>query len=151
MSHGQDRVWCWRAAMPATAGVGRHTRPLGLQLRSRAEFAVPEVEETGLSFVENAILKSQAAAQYSGHPAIADDSGLEVDFPQRRTGHPFRPLLRRGRRGQQRKLTGSVGRFVTRSAQLPLPVRAGVYAACARPHAPGMPGQLGGRIWMHPR
>ena len=54
--------------------------PLGLQLRSQAEFAVPEVEETGLSFVENAILKARAAAQYSGHPAIADDSGLAVDF-----------------------------------------------------------------------
>lgn len=54
--------------------------PLGLQLKSQAEFAVPEVEETGLSFVENAIIKARAASQASGHPAIADDSGLEVDF-----------------------------------------------------------------------
>jgi XTP/dITP diphosphohydrolase len=54
--------------------------PLGMQLKSQDEFSVPEVEETGLSFVENAILKARAAAAVSGHPAIADDSGLEVDF-----------------------------------------------------------------------
>ena len=54
--------------------------PLGLQLQSQAEFDVPEVDETGLSFVENAILKARAAARHSGHPAIADDSGLEVDY-----------------------------------------------------------------------
>lgn len=40
---------------------------------------VPEVEETGLTFVENAILKARNAAQHTGLPAIADDSGLEVD------------------------------------------------------------------------
>jgi XTP/dITP diphosphohydrolase len=55
-------------------------QPLGLQLLSQAEFDVPEVAETGLSFVENAIIKARAAAAHSGHPAIADDSGLEVDY-----------------------------------------------------------------------
>jgi XTP/dITP diphosphohydrolase len=40
---------------------------------------VPEAEETGLSFVENAILKARNAAHHSGLPAIADDSGLVVD------------------------------------------------------------------------
>ena len=54
--------------------------PLDLQLKSQAEFDVPEVDETGLSFVENAIIKARAAAQHCGHPAIADDSGLEVDY-----------------------------------------------------------------------
>lgn len=42
-------------------------------------FDMPEAEETGLSFVENAILKARNAAQHSGLPALADDSGLEVD------------------------------------------------------------------------
>ncbi len=42
-------------------------------------FGVPEAEETGLTFVENAILKARNAAKYSGLPAIADDSGIEVD------------------------------------------------------------------------
>ncbi|NCA70168.1 MAG: RdgB/HAM1 family non-canonical purine NTP pyrophosphatase [Sphingobacteriia bacterium] len=43
------------------------------------DHAVPEVEETGLTFVENAILKARHAARHSGLAAIADDSGLEVD------------------------------------------------------------------------
>ena len=55
-------------------------QPLGLQLVSQSEFKVPEVAETGLSFVENAIIKARAAAAHSGHPALADDSGLEVDY-----------------------------------------------------------------------
>ena len=42
-------------------------------------YGVPDIEETGLSFVENAILKARNAAQHTGLPAIADDSGLEVD------------------------------------------------------------------------
>ena len=45
----------------------------------QSEFAIPAVEETGLTFVENAILKARHAAKLSGLPAIADDSGLEVD------------------------------------------------------------------------
>lgn len=45
----------------------------------QSEFKVEEVEETGLTFVENAILKARNAAQHTGLPAIADDSGIEVD------------------------------------------------------------------------
>ncbi len=45
----------------------------------QAAFDMLEVEETGLTFVENAILKARNAAQHAGLPAIADDSGLEVD------------------------------------------------------------------------
>ncbi len=43
-------------------------------------FSSVEPEETGLSFVENAILKARHAARVSGLPALADDSGLAVDF-----------------------------------------------------------------------
>jgi XTP/dITP diphosphohydrolase len=45
----------------------------------QARFQVPAAAETGLTFVENALLKARNAAQHSGHAAIADDSGLEVD------------------------------------------------------------------------
>lgn len=51
-----------------------------MQLRSIGEFSQVEPEETGLSFVENAILKARNAARISGLPALADDSGLAVDF-----------------------------------------------------------------------
>jgi len=53
----------------------------GLQLEvvPQAQFNVTDADETGLSFVENAILKARNAAQHTGLPALADDSGLEVD------------------------------------------------------------------------
>jgi XTP/dITP diphosphohydrolase len=51
-----------------------------VRLRSIGEFSSVEPEETGLSFVENAILKARNAARLSGLPALADDSGLAVDF-----------------------------------------------------------------------
>lgn len=57
-------------------------KPLGLSLISQSEFNVPEVEENGLSFVENAIIKARASAKVTGLPTIADDSGLEVDYLQ---------------------------------------------------------------------
>lgn len=40
---------------------------------------VPDVPETGLTFIENAILKARNATKYTGLPALADDSGIEVD------------------------------------------------------------------------
>ena len=51
-----------------------------VRLRSIGEFSQVEPEETGLSFVENAILKARNAARVSGMPALADDSGLAVDY-----------------------------------------------------------------------
>ncbi len=53
--------------------------PLGLALTSAAELGLPEPEETGLTFEDNAILKARAAADASGIAALADDSGLSVD------------------------------------------------------------------------
>ena len=60
--------------------LGKILAPLSVTLTSQAEFDVPEVEENGLSFVENAIIKARAACEHTGLPAIADDSGLEVDY-----------------------------------------------------------------------
>jgi XTP/dITP diphosphohydrolase len=52
---------------------------LHFTVRPQSEFGVVDAEETGLTFVENAILKARNAAAHTGLAAIADDSGLEVD------------------------------------------------------------------------
>jgi XTP/dITP diphosphohydrolase len=53
---------------------------------SQSDFNVPEIEETGLTFVENALLKARNAARHTGLPAIADDSGIELDALDGRPG-----------------------------------------------------------------
>lgn len=45
---------------------------------SQSDFNVEEVEETGLTFIENALIKARNAARFTHHPVIADDSGIEV-------------------------------------------------------------------------
>ena len=52
------------------------------QLIKQSEFNVPDVAETGTTFVENAIIKARHAAEHTGLPALADDSGIEVDALQ---------------------------------------------------------------------
>lgn len=70
-SHNQGKLKELQAMM------GTH-----FQVRSVSEFSLQEPEETGLSFIENAILKARHAAKVSGFPALADDSGLAVDYLQ---------------------------------------------------------------------
>ena len=59
---------------------------LDIDVLPQSEFNVPEIEETGLTFIENAILKARNAAQHTGLPVIADDSGIAVDVLQGRPG-----------------------------------------------------------------
>ena len=59
---------------------------LGVVIVPQQTLSIPDVDETGLCFVENAILKARNAALLSGKPAIADDSGLEVDLLDGRPG-----------------------------------------------------------------
>ena len=51
----------------------------GFEVLPQSHFDVPSVAETGLSFVENAIIKARHACEITGLPSIADDSGIEVD------------------------------------------------------------------------
>ncbi|MEM7358483.1 MAG: RdgB/HAM1 family non-canonical purine NTP pyrophosphatase [Pseudomonadota bacterium] len=54
----------------------------GFSVVPQSEFDIPEAIENGLSFVENALIKARHACQLTGLPAIADDSGIEVDALQ---------------------------------------------------------------------
>ena len=54
----------------------------GYEVIAQSQFNVPDADETGLTFVENAILKARHASALTGLPAIADDSGLAVDYLQ---------------------------------------------------------------------
>lgn len=58
---------------------GEVLAPLGFEVVPQSEYNVPEVDETGLTFIENALLKAREASRVSGQPAMADDSGIEVD------------------------------------------------------------------------
>jgi XTP/dITP diphosphohydrolase len=53
--------------------------PFGIRVTGAADHDLPEPEETGTTFVENARIKAHAAAKATGLPALSDDSGIEID------------------------------------------------------------------------
>ncbi len=59
---------------------GEMLSTINLEVLPQAHFDIDDADETGLTFVENAIIKARHAAAIAGLPAIADDSGLEVDY-----------------------------------------------------------------------
>ncbi|KZN60914.1 NTP phosphatase [Pseudoalteromonas luteoviolacea CPMOR-1] len=59
--------------------LGNMLESLQIEVLPQSQFEVSDVEETGTTFVENAIIKARHAAKETGLPAIADDSGIEVD------------------------------------------------------------------------
>jgi len=59
---------------------------LDVQLITCRDIDIPDVEETGSTFVENAILKARSATENTNLPSIADDSGIEVDYLKGRPG-----------------------------------------------------------------
>ncbi len=61
-------------------------QPYGWDVKAQSEFFSTEAEESGLTFIENAILKARFASQQTGLPAIADDSGIEVSALKGRPG-----------------------------------------------------------------
>jgi XTP/dITP diphosphohydrolase len=64
----------------------RDVLPANVQLLKQSDFDIESAAETGLTFIENALLKARHAAAASGLAAIADDSGLEVDALNGRPG-----------------------------------------------------------------
>ncbi|MCH8976866.1 MAG: non-canonical purine NTP pyrophosphatase, partial [Proteobacteria bacterium] len=58
--------------------IGQLLEGLSLDVLPQSDFNVPEIEETGCTFVENAILKARNAAHHTGLAVIADDSGIVV-------------------------------------------------------------------------
>ena len=61
------------------AELAKMLETLNIEIAPQSDWSVSEVAETGTTFVENAIIKARHAAKITGLPAIADDSGLEVD------------------------------------------------------------------------
>ena len=59
---------------------GEILKPLNMEIIAQGTLGVEDAEETGLTFVENAILKARNACEHTGLAAISDDSGLEVDY-----------------------------------------------------------------------
>ncbi len=53
--------------------------PLKIQLISQQELSIPDVPETGSTFIENALIKARHAATHTNYPTLADDSGLIID------------------------------------------------------------------------
>ena len=94
--------------------------PYGLEVTSAGELGLPEPDETGLMFAENAAIKARASAEASGLPAIADDSGLCVDaldgapglFTADWAGHPrdFAAAMARVNRELDRRDVPAAGR-----------------------------------------
>ena len=66
--------------------ISRILEGININLKNCNDVVIPEVEETGSTFIENAILKARSASNVTGLPSIADDSGIEVDYLLGRPG-----------------------------------------------------------------
>jgi XTP/dITP diphosphohydrolase len=86
----------------------------GIELLAQSSLGVSPVEETGRTFIENALLKARHAAAHTGLPAIADDSGLEVEALEGRPGiHSARYA------GPQASDDDNLGKLERELAQIP--------------------------------
>lgn len=79
MTEAKRRIVLASANRGKLREIGAMIEGLPFAVVPQSEFAVPEVEETGQTYIENAIIKARHAASCTNLPAIADDSGIEVD------------------------------------------------------------------------
>ncbi len=84
MDQESDKVTSDLVLASANAGKIKELQQMlggvGFNIVPQTQLNISDIEETGLTFVENSILKARNAAAHSNLPAVADDSGLEVDF-----------------------------------------------------------------------
>lgn len=90
---------------------------LGFKVRPQSEFDIPEAIEDGLTFIENALIKARHACTLTGLPAIADDSGLEVDALRGAPGIYSSRYAQGGDQANNEKLLRELGETNHRSAR----------------------------------
>ncbi len=84
-AHSSPKPLPTRCMVLATSNAGklREIRQIlsgiDISVFPQSEFEIPDADETGITFIENALIKARHASRLAGLPAIADDSGLEVD------------------------------------------------------------------------
>lgn len=118
----------------------------GLDVVAQTDLGVDSAEETGLTFIENAILKARHAAQITGLPAIADDSGLAVNALGGAPGIYSARYSGEDATDQQNLENCSTPcRMFLMTSASTIPLRAGVYAPCRRSNTCGLPRTLAGR------
>lgn len=113
----------------ATSNAGKITELQSLlkpiECISQQRLGIQDAEETGLSFVENAIIKARHASQLSGEPALADDSGLVVKALHGRPG-----IYSARFAGPNASDTENIDRLLTELRNTPVDAR-GAYFYCA--------------------
>lgn len=97
----------------------------GFDAMPQSEFGFADAEETGLTFVENALIKARHACMQTDLPALADDSGLIIDALNGAPG-----LISAHYAGVHGDSAGNIAKVLAELAQLPNPVRSARFYCC---------------------
>ena len=97
----------------------------GFDALPQSAFGFADVEETGSSFVENALLKARNACRHTGLPALADDSGLIIDALDGAPG-----LISAHYAGTHGDAAGNIAKVLAEMAALPSPIRSARFYCC---------------------